>query len=63
MKKSAYYFLTLMAIIFSLSVLNSFREEKSAGEKIEEGVEEVGDGMEDAAEDVEDEVEDAVDDN
>jgi len=63
MKKSAYYFLTLMAMIFSLSVLNSCREEKSAGEKIEEGVEEVGDGMEDAAEDVEDEVEDAVDDN
>ena len=63
MKKSVYYFLTLMAMVFSLSVLSSCREEKSTGEKIEDGVEEFGDGVEDAAEDVEDEVEDAVDDN
>lgn len=63
MKKSVYYFMTLFALVFSLSALNSCREEKSAGEKIEEGVEEMGDDIEEGAEDVEDEVEDAVDDN
>jgi len=54
--------MTLSALIFSLSVFNSCREEKSAGEKIEEGVEEVGDGIEDAADDVGDGIEDAADD-
>lgn len=63
MKKSVYYFITLFALVFAMSVINGCREEKSAGEKMEDGIEEVGDGVEDAAEDVEDEVEDAVDDN
>lgn len=62
MKKSVYYFMTLFALVFSLSALTSCREEKSAGEKIEEGVEDVGDGIEDAADDVGDGIEDAADD-
>lgn len=63
MRKSVYSFLTLFALVFSMGVMNSCREEKSAGEKIEDGMEEVGDDIEDGAEDVKDEVEDAVDDN
>lgn len=63
MKKSAYYFLTIFAMAFSLTVLNGCRETKSTGEKIEDGVEEVGEGIEEGAEEVKDEVEDAVDDN
>jgi len=63
MKKSVFYFMTLFALVFSLSTVTSCREEKSAGEKIEEGVEDMGDDIEDAADDVGDEVEDAVDDN
>lgn len=55
--------MTLFALVFSLSTVTSCREEKSAGEKIEEGVEDMGDDIEDAADDVGDEVEDAVDDN
>lgn len=54
MKKLAFTFVLLFAasIIFI-----GCRNEKSTGEKIEDGVEEVGDGIEDAA----DEVEDAID--
>ena len=63
MKKSVYYFMTLMAMVFSLSALNSCREEKSTGEKMEDTMDEIGDDIEDGAEDVKDEVEDAVDDN
>lgn len=70
MKKSIYYFLTLFAMVFTLTAFNSCREEKSAGEKMEEvgddiedGAEDMGDEMEDGAEEVEEEMEDAVDDN
>tara|TARA_R100001039_G_C1851224_1_gene111631 strand:- start:1156 stop:1320 length:165 start_codon:yes stop_codon:yes gene_type:complete len=49
--------------IMTVSVATSCREEKSAGEKMEEGIEDVGDGIEDGAEEVEDAVEDATDDN
>ncbi|SHJ79774.1 hypothetical protein [Pseudozobellia thermophila] len=63
MKKSAFYLLTLCALLFSLSAFNSCREEKSTGEKIEDTMDEVGDDIEEGAEDVKDEVEDAVDDN
>ena len=61
MKKFTYIFIAL----FSLSLLTttSCREEKTAGEKVEEAVENTGDAIEDTAEDVGDEVEDAVDDN
>ncbi|WP_040249012.1 hypothetical protein [Psychroserpens mesophilus] len=60
MKKLTFVFIAL----FSLSLLTtSCREEKSAGEKVEEAVEDTGDAIEDAADDVEDEVEDLADDN
>lgn len=39
------------------------REEKTAGEKIEDGIEEAGDGIEEGVEEAGDEMEDAVDDN
>jgi len=58
MRKSLYMFaFTLMTIVFVMSC----REEKSTGEKIEDGIEEVGDGIEDGAEEVEDAVDDATD--
>ncbi|UKM63998.1 hypothetical protein GSB9_00545 [Flavobacteriaceae bacterium GSB9] len=47
-------FLTL-ALLFSVStVFVGCRDEKSAGEKVEDAVDDVGDGMEDAADEVED---------
>jgi len=48
-----------MTVVFAMSC----REEKSTGEKIEDGIEEVGDGVEEGAEEVEDAVEDATDGN
>ncbi|ASV30767.1 hypothetical protein [Maribacter cobaltidurans] len=60
MRKSLFMFLfCLMTVGIALSC----REEKSTGEKIEEGVEDVGDGIEDGAEEVEDAVEDVADDH
>lgn len=53
MRKSLLMFLFA---IMTVSVATSCREEKSAGEKMEEGIE-------DGAEEVEDAVEDATDDN
>ncbi|GGD81563.1 hypothetical protein GCM10011412_19170 [Maribacter cobaltidurans] len=47
----------------TVGIALSCREEKSTGEKIEEGVEDVGDGIEDGAEEVEDAVEDVADDH
>lgn len=59
MKKLAYLFL----LLFSLStVLTSCRDQKTTGEKIEDGIEEVGDGIEDAADNTGDAIEDAADD-
>ncbi len=60
MKRSLYLFVLTM---FTIGLAMSCREEKTAGEKIEDGIEEVGDGIEDGAEEVEDAVEDAADDN
>lgn len=57
MKKLAYTFLLLVTVG---TIFISCREKKTAGEKIEDGVEEVGDGIEDAADDVADEIDDAV---
>lgn len=54
MKKLMYTFVLLFAVSV---IFTGCREEKSTGEKIEDGIEEVGDGIEDAA----DEVEDAID--
>ena len=49
--------------LMTVGVALSCREEKSTGEKIEDGVEEVGDEVEEGAEEVEDAVEDAADDH
>ncbi|MDX1767583.1 hypothetical protein [Arenibacter troitsensis] len=43
--------------------MSSCREEKTAGEKIEDGIEEVGDGIEEGVEEIGDEIDDATDDN
>jgi len=59
MKKLVYLFITLLTVG---TILTSCRDKKTAGEKIEDGIEEVGDGVEDAADDVADGVEDAADD-
>lgn len=60
MRKSLIMFAMM---IFTISIAMSCREEKSTGEKIEDGIEDVGDGIEEGAEDVEDAVEDATDDH
>ncbi|WP_396636828.1 hypothetical protein [Maribacter sp. R77961] len=60
MKRSLYLF---VITLFTIGISMSCREEKTAGEKVEDGIEEVGDGIEDGAEEVEDAVEDATDDN
>ena len=57
MKKSLLMF---VFALMTVGVAMSCREEKSAGEKMEDGIEEVGDGIEDGAEEVEDAVEDAT---
>ncbi len=59
MKKLVYVFILLLT---AGTLLTGCREKKTAGEKIEDGIEEIGDGLGDAAEDVGDEVEDAADD-
>jgi predicted small secreted protein len=60
MKKSILLFMFLLVTSLSFT---SCREDKSTGEKIEDGIEEVGDGIEEGAEEVEDEIDDATDDN
>ncbi|GGX04893.1 hypothetical protein [Aquimarina muelleri] len=59
MKKTLISFLS---IIFIATITLSCRE-KTAGEKVEDAVEDVGDAVEDGVEDVKDAVEDATDDN
>lgn len=49
--------------LFTLGVAMSCREEKTTGEKIEEGIEDAGDEVEDAVDDAGDAIEDATDDN
>jgi len=59
MKKTAYILLfSFMTIIAASSC-----REKTTGEKIEDGIEEVGDGIEEGVEEVGDEIDDASDDN
>jgi len=60
MRKSKYMF---AIALFTISVTMSCREEKTTGEKIEDGVEEVGDGIEEGADEIGDAVEDVTDDN
>ena len=59
MKKLAYLFILLLT---AGTILTGCRDQKTAGEKIEDGFEDIGDGIEDAAEDVGDAIEDAIDD-
>ncbi|WP_194768425.1 hypothetical protein [Tamlana sp. I1] len=59
MKKLAYIFIVILSVG---TLFTGCRDQKTAGEKIEDGVEEVGDGIEDAADDVGDAIEDAADD-
>lgn len=63
MKKSIIYAMFALLFTISLSTFTSCREEKSTGEKIEEGVEEVGDDIEEGVEEIGDEIDDATDDN
>lgn len=60
MRKLAYLgvFTLLMAVAVS-----GCREKKTAGEKIEDGIEEVGEGLEEGAEEIKDEIDDATDEN
>lgn len=60
MRKSMVMFMLTLATI---CLVAACREDKTAGEKVEDGIEEVGEGIEDGAEEVGDEIEDAVDDN
>lgn len=60
MRKSIYIF---AIALFTMGVALSCREEKTTGEKIEDGIEEVGDGIEEGADEIGDAVEDATDDN
>jgi hypothetical protein len=46
-----------------LASLTSCREEKTTGEKVEDGIEKVGDDIEEGVEEVGDEIDDATDDN
>ena len=58
MKKLAYLFILLLSVG---TILTSCRDRKTAGEKIEDGVEQVGDGIDDAVDNAGDAVDDAVD--
>lgn len=65
MKKFIYLITLLFALSSSLTVI-SCREDKTAGERMEEGVEDVEEGAEEVGDEIEEgaeEVEDAVDDN
>ncbi|TQO37656.1 hypothetical protein GQ41_2278 [Arenibacter algicola] len=63
MKKSIIYFLFALLFTVPLATFSSCREEKTAGEKIEDGIEQVGDDIEEGVEEIGDEIDDATDDN
>ena len=63
MKKSIIYFLLTLVFTVSLASFTSCREEKTTGEKIEDGIEKVGDDIEEGVEEVGDEIDDDTDDN
>ncbi|WP_223154689.1 hypothetical protein [Aestuariibaculum sediminum] len=52
----------MILILTAGTVLIGCRDQKTTGEKIEDGLEEIGDGIDDTAHDVEDGIEDAADD-
>lgn len=59
MKKRLLAIISVFMLVFALSC----REDKSAGEKVEDGMEEVGDDIEEGVDEVGDEIDDATDDN
>ncbi|MCM4151176.1 hypothetical protein DHD05_06195 [Arenibacter sp. N53] len=63
MRKSLLYFVFTLLFTVSLTALNGCREDKSAGEKIKDGVEKVGEDIEEGVEEIGDEIDDATDDN
>lgn len=60
MKKGIFILMFMLMTAISLS---SCRDQKSDGEKVEDGIEEVGEDLEEGAEEVGDEIDDATDDN
>ncbi|GGW34629.1 hypothetical protein [Arenibacter certesii] len=62
MKKTLIYFLFALFFTASLTTFTGCREDKTAGEKIEEGIDDIGDGIEEGVEEVGDEIDDATDD-
>lgn len=63
MKKSLLSTLLFLFFTLSISTFTSCREDKTAGEKIEEGVEDIGDDIEEGVEEIEDEIDDNTDAN
>jgi hypothetical protein len=63
MKKILLFSLLLLFFTISLSTFTSCREDKNAGEKIEEGVEDIGEDIEEGVEKVGDELDDNNDEN
>ncbi len=63
MRKSLLYLAFTLLFTISFSALNGCREDKTAGEKIKDGIEEVGDDIEEGVEEIGDEIDDATDDN
>jgi len=61
MKNSVKLFMLLLVSIFVFTATSC--REKTTGEKIKDGVEEVGDDIEEGVEEVGDEIDDATDDN
>ncbi|WP_162841022.1 hypothetical protein [Formosa haliotis] len=56
MRRSAYVFLVAFTMVASLSTFTSCRDQKTAGEKIEDVADDVSDGVKDVADDIEDAV-------
>lgn len=63
MKTAGLGILFVLLVAITVPTLQSYREDTSAAEKIEEGIEDVGDEIEEGAEELEDEIDDATDDN
>lgn len=60
MKKPILYLVYTLLFTISLSSFTSCRDEKTAGEKVEETIDDAGESIEEGAEEVEDEIDDAT---
>jgi len=58
--RSARSFLLALMLVLAVPFVSACQEEKSAGEKLEEGIEEIGNEIENAADEIEDEIDDAT---